>query len=256
MQSPKIVGVIPAHMESERLPGKALLSIAGKPMVHRVFDAASQTRFLDEVFVATDSEAIVESCSQAGVNVMRTRPHRSGTDRLHEVMSKVEADVYVNIQGDEPLLRPEHFESLIPPVRGGEAPVSTLKVAMNESDAQDPNKVKVVTNQRGGALYFSRHPIPFRRSQTDVPQYFKHIGIYAYTREALQLFYSLPQSSLELSERLEQLRLLEHGVPIQVVETAHDTIGVDTKEDLLQVEEILRNRVCCVQTGHLTPHQH
>jgi 3-deoxy-manno-octulosonate cytidylyltransferase (CMP-KDO synthetase) len=114
---------------------------------------------------------------------------------------------------------------------------------MTESEAQDPNKVKVVTDQSGRALYFSRHPIPYQRSQTDRPQYFKHIGIYAYTREALQLFYSLPQSSLELSERLEQLRLLEHGVPIQVVETVHNTIGVDTKEDLLQVEEILRNRI-------------
>ena len=242
MQSQKIVGVIPAHMASERLPGKALLEIAGKPMVHRVFEAAVHSQLLHEVYVATDSERILASCNRAGIQVIRTGPHRSGTDRLHEVMSKVEAEVYVNIQGDEPLLRPEHFELLIPPVVDGGAPVSTLKVAMAVSEAEDPNKVKVVTDNQGKALYFSRHPIPFRRTETDSPQYFKHIGIYAYTRAALQLFYSLPQSSLELAERLEQLRLLEHGVAIQVVETTYDTIGVDTQEDLLQAEKLLRGR--------------
>jgi 3-deoxy-manno-octulosonate cytidylyltransferase (CMP-KDO synthetase) len=208
-------------------------------MVHWVYKAACQTPLLHEVLVATDSKDIEESCKRAGINVIVTGTHPSGTDRLHEVMLRIEADVYVNIQGDEPMLRPEHFELLIPPVTRGDAQVSTLKVAMDQQAAQDPNRVKVVTNTAGKALYFSRHPVPFRRDEKAPANYYKHIGIYAYHREALQLFYSRPQSPLELSERLEQLRFLENGIPIQVIETAHDTIGVDTEEDLRQVEAIL-----------------
>jgi 3-deoxy-manno-octulosonate cytidylyltransferase (CMP-KDO synthetase) len=239
MQSPKVLGVIPSHLGSQRLPGKALLEIAGKPMVHWVYEAARQTPHLHDVLVATDSDEILSSCKSAGLKAVLTGHHPSGTDRLHEVMPKIEADVYVNIQGDEPLLRSEHFELLVPPVTSGKARVSTLKVAMSRSAAQDPNKVKVVTDNTGRALYFSRHPVPFQRDDQAQPQYYKHIGIYAYHRKALQLFYSLPQSPLELSERLEQLRFLENGIAVQVIETVYDTIGVDTFEDLRQAEAIL-----------------
>ena len=151
----------------------------------------------------------------------------------------VEAELILNLQGDEPMLRPEHFEFLIPPVTGGQSSVSTLKVEMSLEDAQDPNKVKVVSDHMGKALYFSRHPIPFQREADDPVHFYKHIGIYAYRKEALQVFYSLPQSALEISERLEQLRFLENGIAIQVVETLHDTIGVDTEKDLRQVETLL-----------------
>jgi 3-deoxy-manno-octulosonate cytidylyltransferase (CMP-KDO synthetase) len=242
MHSQKVLGVIPSHLESQRLPRKALLEIAGKPMIHWVYEAACGTPLLDEVLVATDSQEIHASCLEAGISVMVTGPHRSGTDRLHEVMSTVAADVYVNIQGDEPMLRAEHFEALIGPVLDGVAQVSTLKVAMDPNAAQDPNKVKVVTDRSDRALYFSRHPIPYQRKGPDRAHYYKHIGIYAYHRSALERFYSFPQSVLELSERLEQLRFLENGVPVHVVETDYDTIGVDTEEDLRQVQAILLDR--------------
>jgi 3-deoxy-manno-octulosonate cytidylyltransferase (CMP-KDO synthetase) len=148
----------------------------------------------------------------------------------------------VNIQGDEPLLRERHFELLVPPVTSGECLVSTLKVAISWEDAKDPNKVKVVTDKRGRALYFSRCPIPYLRGEVESADYYKHIGVYAYHREALERFYALPKSPLEVSERLEQLRFLENCIPIRVVETTHDTVGVDTEEDLKQVEAILGNR--------------
>ena len=238
-KSQRVLGVIPCHLASQRLPGKVLREIAGKPMIHWVEKAASRTPLLHEVLVATDSKEIEDYCEQEGIKVILTGTHPSGTDRLHEVMSRTEADIYVNIQGDEPLLRPEHFELLVAPVAKGECQVSTLKVAIDQQSAQDPNKVKVVTDKAGSALYFSRYPIPFSRDAAHPSGYYKHIGIYAYHRAALQLFYSLPQSPLELSERLEQLRFLENGIPIQVIETFHDTIGVDTEEDLRQVEAIL-----------------
>lgn len=242
MESRKVVGVIPSHLGSQRLPRKALLEIARKPMVQWVYEAACQTPLLDEVLVATDSAEIEEFCKRAGIAVFVTGPHPSGTDRLHEVMLQLKAEVYVNIQGDEPMLRSEHFESLIPSVTRGDAVISTLKVAIDQQSAQDSNKVKVVTDKNGKALYFSRHPIPFQRDETEPAHYFKHIGIYAYHWKALQRFYSLPQSPLELSERLEQLRFLENGIPVQVIETIYDTIGVDTKEDLREVEAILSGK--------------
>jgi len=238
-ETQRILGVIPCHLESQRLPRKALREIAGKPMIHWVQRAASQTPLIHDVLVATDSREIEDYCREEGIPVILTGTHPSGTDRLHEVMSRVEAEIYVNIQGDEPLLVEEHFELLLPPVTNGACQVSTLKVSMDWKSAQDPNKVKVVTDKEGKALYFSRHPIPFVRDGRDAADYYKHIGIYAYHRNALQLFYSLPQAPLELSERLEQLRFLENGIPVQVIETVHDTIGVDTEEDLRQVEAIL-----------------
>jgi len=242
MKSPKVLGVIPSHLESQRLPRKALIDIAGKPLIRWVYEAARQTPLLHEIVVATDSQAIEEACRKAGAKVILTGKHPSGTDRLHEVMTRIEADVYVNIQGDEPLLRPDHFQSLIPPVMNRTAQVSTLKVEIDWDSAQDPNKVKVVTDGQDSALYFSRHPIPFQRKKGDTVHYYKHLGIYAYHRTALELFYSLPQSPLELSECLEQLRFLENGMPIHVIETAFDTIGVDTEADLREVESILADR--------------
>lgn len=230
------MGVIPARLNSTRLPGKALRLIAGKPMLHWVYQNARQSPLLTELVVATDSPEIYDSCAGAGIPVTLTGEHPSGGDRLHEVMGRTDAEIYVNIQGDEPTLRADHLELLLQPF-GGEtnAQVTTLKVAISTEAARDPNNVKVVTDDNGRALYFSRHAIPYDRDETGDVTYFKHIGLYAYTREALALFHRLPQSTLELAERLEQLRFLQHGVPIHVAETAHDTVGVDTEADLQRV---------------------
>jgi 3-deoxy-manno-octulosonate cytidylyltransferase (CMP-KDO synthetase) len=170
--------------------------------------------------------------------MMTSREHKSGTDRMAEVMANEPAAIYINIQGDEPMITPDHLERLLKPFR--EAPatqVSTLKVAIDAETALDRNVVKVVTDLAGRALYFSRARIPFDRDGTGQVQYFKHQGFYAFSAAALDTFHHLPPSPLEKMEKLEQLRFLENGIGIEVVETSHDTIGVDTEEDLLRVEE-------------------
>jgi 3-deoxy-manno-octulosonate cytidylyltransferase (CMP-KDO synthetase) len=237
----KILGVIPARYDSSRLPGKVLLDIAGKPMLYRVYMNARKSKLLDDLIVATDSDRVLQFCERETIPVILTGRHPSGTDRLREVMDKVEADIYVNIQGDEPTLRPEHLDAVLSPFLQADARVmvSTLKVAIDEPAAQDPDIVKVVTDDSGWALYFSRHPIPFDRDRTGVVKRYKHIGIYAYTKAALCLFHSLPESSLEAAEKLEQLRLLQNGVAIYVVETPYDTVGVDTEADLRRVNILL-----------------
>jgi 3-deoxy-manno-octulosonate cytidylyltransferase (CMP-KDO synthetase) len=236
MPTKKILGVIPARLNSTRLPGKALREIAGKPMIHWVYQNARRSTLLSDLLVATDSPEIQASCEAAGIPVMMTGEHPSGGDRLHEVLTKTDADIYVNIQGDEPTLRPDHIELLLKPLlENADAQVSTLKVRISAEAAADPNNVKVVTTLDGRALYFSRHAIPYDRDGSGKSAYYKHIGLYAYTRDALSLFHKLPQSSLELSEKLEQLRYLENGVSLYVAETEHDTVGVDTEADLQRV---------------------
>lgn len=231
----KILGVIPARLDSKRLPGKVLRLIAGKAMVHWVYENARRSTLISELCVATDSEEVLEYCRQHNLQVTMTGKHPSGSDRIHEVMERSGGDIYVNIQGDEPTLRPEHLELLLCPILSGAAEVTTLKVAVEETAARDPNNVKVVTDMNGYALYFSRHPVPYDRDGSGGIRYYKHIGLYAYSREALSVFHRLPQSSLELAEKLEQLRFLQNGIPILVAETSHDTIGVDTEADLQRV---------------------
>jgi 3-deoxy-manno-octulosonate cytidylyltransferase (CMP-KDO synthetase) len=234
--NPKIMGVIPARLASTRLPRKALRQIAGKPMVYWVYQNAKRSPLLTDLTVATDSVEIAQACEAEGVPVILTGEHPSGSDRVHEVLTRTDADVYVNIQGDEPTLRPDHLDLMLAPFfTESQTQVTTLKVAINAEEAADPNNVKVVTAADGNALYFSRYPIPYDRAGTGGVQHYKHIGIYAYTREALNLYHSLPQSSLELSESLDQLRFLQNGVPIWVAETPHDTVGVDTEADLQRV---------------------
>jgi 3-deoxy-manno-octulosonate cytidylyltransferase (CMP-KDO synthetase) len=234
----KIAGVIPARLDSKRLPGKVLRRIAGKAMVHWVYERARGCPLLDSLTVATESQEVYQYCQDQAIPVMMTGRHPSGSDRLHEVMERTDADVYVNIQGDEPTLTPDHLNLLLQPILKGEAEVSTLKVGIDETAARDPNNVKVVTDVNGHALYFSRYAIPFDRDGNGTSRYYKHIGVYAYTRAALALFHRLPQTSLELAEKLEQLRYLESGIPILVAETSCDTIGVDTEADLQRVIEL------------------
>ncbi len=236
---PKTLGVIPARFRSQRLPGKVLLPIGDKPMLHWVYERARQSPLLNSVLVATDSRTVQEYCLGVNIPVMLTREHPSGSDRLHEVMEKTDGDIYVNIQGDEPTIRADHIALLLGPILEGSAQVTTLKVAINEVSAQNPNYVKVVTDSHGRALYFSRFPIPFDRDAQGKVRYYKHIGLYGYTRSALSLFHSLPQSPLELAEKLEQLRYLENGIAVTVAETPYDTVGVDTEADLEQARAIL-----------------
>lgn len=211
-------------------------------MVGRVYQGVSASPLLSDVIVATDSEEIMESCLKHGWHArMTSSQHRSGTERVHEVSSQVAADVYLNVQGDEPLTHSEHVASLLRVMQDPRVPVGTLKTPATDLDIPNPNAVKVVTDSAGRALYFSRATIPHDRDGMR-PRYFKHLGFYAYRKPALDQFVALPESSLEKSERLEQLRFLENGIPIYVGETPYDTVGVDTEEDLRRVEEIIRGR--------------
>ena len=245
--SVKVLGVIPARLQSTRLPRKALRAICGRPMIAWVYERARQAAVLDDLLVATDADEIFRVCAERHIPaIMTSAAHRSGTDRLVEVMGRRPAEIYVNIQGDEPMITGEHLEFLLRPFR--ERPgteVSTLRVAISPEQARHPSNVKVVTDLHGRALYFSRAVVPFDRDGTGQARYHKHLGLYAYTAAALARFQTLPTSPLEELEKLEQLRFLENGIPIMVMETSQDTIGVDTEEDLQRVEEYFR-----LQSGH------
>jgi 3-deoxy-manno-octulosonate cytidylyltransferase (CMP-KDO synthetase) len=236
------IAVIPARLASTRLPRKMLREIAGELLVGRVYNAARACPLLEQTIIATDSDEILEVCRQRGWNARITSTaHRSGTERIHEIAALIPADVYLNVQGDEPLTRPEHIAALLELMRDPAIDVGTLKTPCSEQDFNSPNAVKVVTDLFGRALYFSRATIPHDRDQT-LPRYFKHLGYYAYRKAALDRFCSLPESSLERSERLEQLRFLENGIPIHVAETPFDTVGIDTEDDVRRVEAILRQK--------------
>ena len=236
-----IIGVIPARLNSRRLAKKVLLPIGGRPMIHWVYERVRKTALLDKLLIATDSNEVYEYCTGEGIPAMLTREHPSGSDRLYEVVERTDGNFYVNIQGDEPTVSTEHIDLLLRPLLDGKAEVSTLKTAINKNAAHNPNCVKVVTDTAGRALYFSRYPIPFGCDDKYDVSYYKHIGLYGYTRAALELFHVLPQSYLELAEKLEQLRFLENGVTIAVVETQHDTISVDTEEDFEKARAFLDN---------------
>lgn len=239
----KAVAIIPARIASTRLPRKVLREIDGRTMLDRVYNAARAASILAEVIVATDSQEILDVCRAHGWTArMTSDQHRSGTDRVHEVAQTIAADVYVNVQGDEPLARPEHLMTLVELMQDESVEVGTLKTPCGKEDVGNPSAVKVVTDKGGRALYFSRSTVPFDRDSRGDIAYFKHLGFYAYRKPALDQFCRWPESSLERSERLEQLRFLENGTDIYVAETPFDTIGVDTEADLLRVEEILRKR--------------
>ncbi len=240
----KILGVIPARLQSTRLPRKVLREIGGVPMVVFVFRRAQACRLLSDLLVATDSEEVVEACHAHHIPaVMTSTGHRSGTDRLWEVSRARLADVYVNIQGDEPLVTVGHLETLVRPfLTEPEVQVTTLKIRAMPEEVDNPNAVKVVTAANGDALYFSRHPIPYEREERAGVTHWKHMGIYAYRRAVVNSYHALQPGPLERAESLEQLRLLEHGIPIRVLETREATIGVDTEEDLKAVVALVASR--------------
>jgi 3-deoxy-manno-octulosonate cytidylyltransferase (CMP-KDO synthetase) len=210
-------------------------------MLDWVYRASKACKQLDRVLIATDSDEVMAFAARSGFDAMLTPPAcASGTDRIHFVAQTVAADIYVNIQGDEPLLRPQHIEALLKPMANPEVLVTTLSTRCAPDQVTNPNAVKVVTAANGCALYFSRATIPFDRDRTGLAAYSKHLGLYAYRKSALDRFPTLPASALEATERLEQLRFLENGIDIYVEPTDFDTIGVDTEEDLRAVEAVLR----------------
>jgi 3-deoxy-manno-octulosonate cytidylyltransferase (CMP-KDO synthetase) len=234
-----VLGVIPARLASTRLPRKILRPIAGLPMIEWVYRAAKKCEQLDEVVIATDSDDVMTLARERGWNAMLTSEScASGSDRLFEVSRRMPAGIYVNIQGDEPLLRPEHIDALLRPFTRKGVQVSTLATACKPNEIHNPNVVKVVTAPDGRALYFSRSAIPYDRDGAGFICK-KHQGLYAYRSDALKRFANLPTSILERTERLEQLRFLENGIDVFVEETPFDTIGVDTEEDLAAVEAFL-----------------
>ena len=240
----KAVAVIPARYGSTRLPGKPLLDICGKPLIQRVWEVVARVHGLDEIIVATDDERIDQVVRDFGGRAMMTSPDcQSGSDRVREVAQTVDADVYVNVQGDEPLLEPAAIEILLDVfAQGASVQVATLCSRISRAEAQSPNQVKVVRDHVGNALYFSRASLPFVREANETAEYFGHIGIYAYRREALWSFTSLPVSLLEQAEKLEQLRFLQAGIPIRVLEVPLMGAGVDTQEDLERVRTVICDR--------------
>ena len=239
----RIAGVIPARLSSTRLSRKVLRMIAGRPMVEWVWRAAQDSGLMNPVVVATDSEEVAAVCRERGIPVAMTSPQcPSGSDRVREVARQIDADIYVNIQGDEPTLTADFFPPLLSLFERPEVEVATLAVPCAADEIDDPNAVKVVTALDGRALYFSRATIPYDRDRTGFSGYRKHLGIYAYRKAALERFASLPPSPLELTERLEQLRLLENGIALYVAAAPRDTIGVDTEADLVRAEAVLKSK--------------
>ncbi|MEZ5352845.1 MAG: 3-deoxy-manno-octulosonate cytidylyltransferase [Bryobacteraceae bacterium] len=235
----RVLGVIPARFQSSRFPGKALAKIAGKPLIQHVYEKASQSGLLSELVVATDDERIRDAARAFGATVVMTRAdHPSGTDRVAEAAEAGEAGIIVNIQGDEPLIDPAAIDAAAQCLiedRG--LPMATLKKRIeNPDEITNPNVVKVVSARNGDAIYFSRNPIPYDRAGGAV--YFKHIGLYVYRREFLLGYSTLPVGPLEKVECLEQMRALENGWRIRVVETGYESIGVDTPEDLEAVARL------------------
>ncbi|HXH83126.1 MAG TPA: 3-deoxy-manno-octulosonate cytidylyltransferase [Candidatus Tectomicrobia bacterium] len=232
-----VLAVIPARLASTRLPRKVLRELAGRPMIAWVYERTRRAPWLTDALVATDSDEVMAACRRLGIPaVLTSAEHRSGTDRVWEVAQGRDADVYVNVQGDEPLITVGHIERLVSPfLDTPETQVTTLRIRATPAEVPNPNAVKVVCAADDRALYFSRFPVPYDRDGAGVTVY-KHIGLYAYRRTALDRFHALPPGPLERAENLEQLRFLEHGVPIVVRETAEPTVGVDTEEDLRAAE--------------------
>lgn len=256
--TPNVVALIPARYASTRLPGKPLLELAGLPMILHVVKRARQAAAIQRVIVATDDERVFNVVKAAGEEVwMTSSEHRTGTDRLAEVAAQLDAEIIVNVQGDEPLIEPATIDAAVAPLLADRSLVmsTTSEPLELAADVLNPNVVKVVTDAAGFALYFSRNPLPYARAEAQthgsleaalhaqpalLTRYAKHTGLYAYRREFLLTYAKLPPTPLEQSELLEQLRALEHGYRIRVVKVAHRSIGVDTPEDVELVSCLLQ----------------
>lgn len=243
----KVLAVIPARYASTRFPGKPLVNINGLPMIQRVYDQVEKCKLISKVIVATDDERIVSCVKSFGGNVQLTSPsHQSGTDRCGEIANQLEEkfNIIINVQGDEPYIQPQQLEEVLFPFQDPEVQISTLCKKINLlEEVENPNVVKVVKSLQHKALYFSRSPIPFVRNATkefwlENANYYKHIGLYAFTVETLQKLIKLPIGTLEKVESLEQLRWLEAGFNIHVNESQYDSFGIDSPDDLVKVKSI------------------
>lgn len=240
----KIIAVIPARYASTRFPAKLMQDLGGKTVILRTYEAALETQLFDDVFVVTDSELIYDEInSNGGKAIMSIKEHESGSDRIAEAVENMNVDIVINVQGDEPFINKKPLEQVIEIFKNDTDKKVDLASLMFEikdkTEIESPNNVKVITDQQGFALYFSRSVIPYPREENVGVRYMKHIGIYAFRKEALMDFYRLPMLSLEASEKLEQLRYLEYGKRIRMVETDHGSIGIDTPEDLEKARKIL-----------------
>lgn len=245
MSDPKVIVVIPSRYGSTRLPGKPLVQLAGKPMVQHVYERAKRAQTVHRVIVATDDQRIMDAVAAFGGEARMTRSdHRTGTERIAEVAVHEAGDVFVNVQGDEPLIDTVAIDTAVGALlEEPQAQVSTVATPIRHAgDIMDPNVVKTVLDFDGNALYFSRAPIPWiRDTQQKVHvHYWKHLGLYVFQREALLEFPTLPQGELERIEQLEQLRWLENGWKIRVAEVAHDAVSVDIPEDVARVEKLMQ----------------
>ena len=235
-----VVCIIPARYASTRLPGKPMLDLGGKPMIRRVVEQVGKAGRLSRIIVATDDRRIYDAVVGFGAEAWMTSPdHQTGTDRLAEVAHSLpEAELILNVQGDEPLIPPEALDALVAAFDGRpDLPMATLMTPLASGEADNPAAVKVVASLDGHALYFSRSQIPYPRHQDATYRAFKHIGVYAYQRDFLLQYAALPRTPLEKAESLEQLRALEHGYRIRVIETPFQSIGVDTPEDLVRARQ-------------------
>ncbi len=242
----KIIAVIPARYASTRFPAKLMQDLGGKTVINRTYQAALETKLFDEVFVVTDSNLIFNEITQhGGKAIMSKKEHESGSDRIAEAVEDLDVDIVINVQGDEPFIDKKPLEQLIKVFKEDLSKRVDLASLMFEIDEiheiENPNNVKVITDKEGFALYFSRSVIPYPREVGVGVRYMKHVGIYAFRKQALMDFYRLPIGILEASEKLEQLRYLENGKRIKMVETTHGSIGIDTPEDLEKARRLIEN---------------
>ncbi|MCX6161486.1 MAG: 3-deoxy-manno-octulosonate cytidylyltransferase [Ignavibacteriae bacterium] len=240
-----ILGIIPARYSSTRFPGKPLADIAGKPMIQRVYERSAKSRFINKLIVATDDNRIIDCVKKFGGNaILTSKHHKTGTDRICEVISKIESDIVVNIQGDEPLIYAGNIDSAIKPLlEDKRINAGTLAIRITSGDdINDTNKVKVVVDTDSYAIYFSRSVIPNNRSKRTSIKYYKHIGLYVYRTKFLSIYKRLRPGFCEIAESLEQLRILENGYKIKVVITKKDSLSVDTPEDLTKLLSLIKNK--------------
>ncbi|MFD2518863.1 3-deoxy-manno-octulosonate cytidylyltransferase [Salinimicrobium flavum] len=240
----RIIAMIPARYAATRFPGKLMQDLHGKTVIRRTYEAAKKTELFDEVYVVTDSEIIFNEIVGNGGNAIRSKKeHECGSDRIAEAVEDMDVDIVVNVQGDEPLIDTESLQKLLEVFYEKDAEMidlASLKTSLiNKKDIENPNNVKVITDKDNLALYFSRSPIPFPRDETTGVTWFKHIGIYAFRKQALLDFYRLPMLVLEATEKIECLRYLEYGKNIKMVETTVKGVGIDTPEDLEEARKLL-----------------
>ena len=242
----KIIAVIPARYEASRFPGKLMKLLGEKTVIATTYENVVETRLFDEVFVATDSEIIFNEVKSIGGNAMMTSQHETGSDRIAEAVSTIDCDIVINVQGDEPFLKTEPLKQLIEVFKNDveeKISLASLKIKLkDQEEIENTNNVKVITDREGFALYFSRSVIPYPRETAVKAEYFKHIGVYAFRKNALLNFANLPMSPLEIAEKIECIRYLEYGMKIKMIETDFIGVGIDVPEDLEKAREILKKQ--------------